>query len=316
MKKKSTPAPDRDQATFDFAAPAPLPATPPPPAKKHPEPQPARIPEAAPRVGVLRRLCQTLRMEYVTPTVGLMTLAGCLSFLVAPDETPDADARLAASWTAKLPTIVIDAGHGGRDDGACANNLVEKELTLEMAFRVEAKLKEWGYPTVMTRRDDSYLLLTERAEIANQVGHGIFVSLHFNKSGNSEANGVEVFYASEKVRPEPEWSWAGFFAKPVPQENGDTGENLAGYVQAALVSHTEAENRGIKGKALYVVRHTRLPAVLVEGGFLSNVFEAGLIATPEYRDRLAAAVVEGVAQYANTLPRPPVERTQLAKASP
>jgi N-acetylmuramoyl-L-alanine amidase len=269
-----------------------------------------------PPVGTLRRLCQALRMEYVTPTVGLMTLAGCLTFLVAPDEKPGAEERLAAAWNAAHPTIVIDAGHGGRDAGAQANQLVEKDLTLDLAFRVEERLKARGYPTLMTRTGDDYLPLSERVELANQVPFGLFVSLHFNKSANREAHGVEVFYASEKIRPEPAWAWAGFFARPAPDEAGDRGENFAGTLQAALVSALDAENRGIRGRPLYVVRHTRMPAVLVEGGFLSNTFEAGLLATPAYRDRLADAVVAGVVEYANTLPRPPVPRTQLAKASP
>ena len=83
-----------------------------------------------------------------------------------------------------------------------------------------------------------------------------------------------------------------------------------------MLNRTEAGNRGIKPQALYVVRHTRAPAVLVEGGFISNPFEARLIATPEYRERLAGAIAEGVTEYAKTMPPPPKPPTQLAKAAP
>jgi len=255
-------------------------------------------------------------MEIVTPSVGLLTLAGCLTFLITPEEGPQ-DAHVAAALSpSRLPSIVIDAGHGGRDEGAIANGLVEKALTLDLAARLDQKLQAIGFKTVMTRANDQYLSLPQRAAIGNQVEHSIFVSLHFNKSTNATASGIETYYASQKVAPEPEWAFAGFFAKPEPMANVDTGENLAGYVQASLLNRTEAGNRGIKPQALYVVRHTRAPAVLVEGGFLSNPFEARLISTPEYRERLAGAIAEGVAEFARTMPPPPKPPTQLAKAAP
>jgi N-acetylmuramoyl-L-alanine amidase len=255
-------------------------------------------------------------MEHITPSVGLMTLAGCLTFLIAPnDEDPGTDPRIAAMLNPNLPTIVIDAGHGGRDNGAKANGLVEKELTLDMAFRVEKQLQMNGYRTFLTRKDDTFVSLPDRSSLANRFDHSIFVSIHFNNSISTSASGLETFYASSKVAPEPEWSWAAFLARREPLESLDTGENLAGYIQTALVTKTEATNRGAKSQPFYVIRHTRAPAVLVEGGFLSNPFEARLIATPEYRERLASAVVEGVVQFANTMPKPGRPATQFAKAS-
>ena len=258
-------------------------------------------------------------MEHITPTVGLMTLAGCLTFLIAPADDAGSDARISAALNQSLPIVVIDPGHGGRDDGAVANGLKEKDLTLDLGFRVEGLLQTYGFKTRMTRRDDTFLSLSERAEISNSNERALFVSLHFNNSPSSTASGIETYYASEKVQAEPEWTLAGFFTKPDPdpsEAGNDTGENFAGYVHAALINRTEAGNRGIKPKALYVVRHTKAHAILVEGGFLSNPFEARLIATPEYRDRLAAAIVDGVIQYSNTLPRPAKQPAQLAKASP
>ena len=269
-----------------------------------------------PQVGVRGKLAKIFSMDHITPTVGLMTLAGCLTFLITPTEDQVSDARMAAALNPGLPMVVIDPGHGGRDQGATANDLVEKELTLDLAFRTERLLQTYGFKTVLTRRDDTFVSLLDRAEFANKYERSLFVSLHFNKSEASAATGIETYYASQKVLPPQQWSWAGFFTKPEDNQNADTGENFAGYVQAALVSRTESGNRGIKPKALYVVRHTKVPAILVEGGFISNLFEARLIATPEYRDRLAAAVVDGVIQYSNTMPRPRLAPTQLAKASP
>jgi N-acetylmuramoyl-L-alanine amidase len=255
-------------------------------------------------------------MEHITPSVGLMTLAGCLTFLIAPNDDPGTDPRITAMLNPDLPTIVIDAGHGGQDPGTKGNGLVEKDLTLDMAFRVEKQLQMNGFRTFLTRKDDTFVSLADRAELANKFDYSIFVSIHFNNSISSSASGLETFYASEKIPPEPEWSWAGFFGRRKPLESLDNGENLAGLIQTALVTRTEAENRGAKGRAFYVIRHTRAPAVLVEGGFLSNAFEARLIANPEYRERLASAVVEGVVQFSNTMPKPGKPATQLVKASP
>lgn len=303
MKRRGSsgkPAHDEGQALLPLETPPP--ATPP------------RPEISARRFGNWAILCKALRMQNTMPCVGLVVLAGCLTFVITPDEEPSLDSRIAAAIDPALPTVVIDAGHGGRDEGAKSHGLVEKDLTLDLAFRLQRQLQTLGFKTVLTRDDDSYVTLPERAAIANQIEHSFFVSLHFNQSGNSNASGVETYYATEKVPPEAAWTWVGYFAKPAPPPGSDNGENFAGYIQAALVNRTDATNRGIKARELYVVRHTRAPAVLVEGGFMSNPFDARLIATPEYRDRLSASIVEGVIQYQKTQPRrePP---TQLARSA-
>lgn len=275
---------------------------------------PTRFVRSSVSTGFWQGVYKALRMENAMPCVGLVVLAGCLTFVIAPDEQPSMDSRISVALDPALPTIVIDPGHGGRDAGAKANGLVEKEVTLDLALRVERLLKTFGFKTKLTRRDDTYLTLQERAAIANQVEHSFFVSLHFNKSSPA-ASGVETYYATEKVSPEAAWSWVGYFNKSGPPAGVDNGETLAGYLQTALVNRTETGNRGIKARELYVVRHTRAPAVLIEAGFLSNPFDARLIGAPEYRDRLAAAIVEGIIQFHKTQPRPKPP-TQLVKAAP
>ena len=94
----------------------------------------------------------------------------------------------------------------------------------------------------------------------------------------------------------------------------DSGETLAGFIQASLVMRTEAVNRGIKARELYVVRHTRCPAVLVEGGFINNPLEAQMISNESYRDRIARAVAEGIMSYQKTRPRPAAAPTKLAQS--
>lgn len=239
------------------------------------------------------------------PCVGLIVLAGCFTFIVVPDDELAIEKRLPlrSSMTAPLPTVVIDPGHGGNDGGGSGNGLLEKEVTLDVSLRLEKMLRTYNFPTVLTRRDDRYVALNERVAIANKHDDSLFVSIHFNKSRTSTVAGIETFYADEKVPPEHEWTWIGFFSKPAAPPVDD-GETLAGFIQASLVMKMDPSNRGIKSKCLYVVRHTRAPAALVEGGFISNPLEAQLLKNADYRDRLAAAVAEGIVNYQKTRPLP------------
>jgi N-acetylmuramoyl-L-alanine amidase len=253
-----------------------------------------------------------MRMKNAMPCVGLVVLAGCLTFIVAPDEGPTLENRLDAVLN-PFPTVVLDPGHGGKDDGARANGLVEKNLSLDVALRVEKILKPFNFPVLVTRRDDTFISLEDRASMANKLENAIFVSIHFNHAPDHASTGVETFYASQKVLAEPEWTWIGFFNKPEPQPV-DNGETLAGFIQTALVMRTEAVNRGIKGRELYVVRHTRCPAVLVEGGFINNPLEAQMISNDSYRERLARAIAEGIMSYQKTRPHPTPQPTKLAQS--
>jgi N-acetylmuramoyl-L-alanine amidase len=252
-------------------------------------------------------------MRNAMPCVGLVVLGGCLTFIVAPDEVPPLSSRVASALEPGFPTVVIDPGHGGKDEGARGNGLKEKDLALDVALRVEKTLNSYNFPTVLTRRDDSFLHLSERAAIANKIDNAIFVSIHFNQGGDSSASGVETYYASDKVAPESAWTWVGFFNKPDPLP-GDNGETLAGFVQSSLVIRTDAANRGIKPRDLYVVRHTRCPAVLVEPGFINNPIECRLLSNPEYRERLARAVAEGVMSYQKSRPRTAPVPPKIAQA--
>jgi N-acetylmuramoyl-L-alanine amidase len=250
-------------------------------------------------------------MRNTMPCVGLVVLVGSLTFVITPDENPEEGNSRMDARGGGLPTVVIDPGHGGRDEGARGRGLVEKHLTLDLAKRVDKRLRIFGFPTVMTRTDDRYVSLADRAEIGNKVDDSIFVSLHFNKNSTAAASGVETFYETEKVPPENAWTWIGFFNKP-DTSRCESGETLAGYVQTSLVLRTDAENRGIKQRDFFVCRHVRGPAVLIEAGFLSNPVEARLVANGTYRERLATAVVEGVMSYVKSRPRNP-EPAKLAK---
>ena len=117
------------------------------------------------------------------PCVGLIVLAGSLTFVVVPDDERPADPPPPSVEV--LPTVVLDPGHGGRDDGARNGGLVEKHLTLDVALRLEKVLQEFGFPTLLTRRDDTYKRLSERTAVGNQVANSIFVSIHFNHASGT-----------------------------------------------------------------------------------------------------------------------------------
>jgi len=227
--------------------------------------------------------------------------------VITPDEPPQP--KLAEG---QLPVVVIDAGHGGKDDGAKARGLVEKELTLDLALRLDRVLRQRGYPTVLTRKEDIFLSLPMRAAIANGVKDpAIFISLHFNKGSGKGTYGVETYYASVK-RPEDRfnrsgWRWVGFF---VSEESFDSGENLAADVQLGIVNRTGARNRGIRPRSLHVTRQTRIPAILVEGGFMTDKMEAALLQTGAYMQLLAEGIADGVDTWTAHQPR---KRSVLAR---
>lgn len=250
-------------------------------------------------------------MRNALPCVGLTVLAGCFTFVIAPDELPT-DGKSILEPT-RFPMIVIDPGHGGNDVGGRSNGLVEKEITLDVAKRVNELLTRSGFDTKLTRTDDEYLSLEERAQVANSFDDAVFVSIHFNLDRSRDSSGVESYYARQKSPPEQDWAFIGFFGAPAMEL--DSGEDLAASIQDAVSRRTEARNRGIRAGNLYVVRNVKWPAVLVEGGFMSNPMEAKLLESGDYRDRMARGIAEGVMTYLKSRPTGDTpEVPQLAKA--
>ncbi len=182
---------------------------------------------------------------------------------------------------------MVDAGHGGHDPGAQGNHLEEKQLNLLLAAEIADKLRARGHAVHMTRQDDTFLTLAQRVRAGNELGRALFISIHFNKSNNVEASGIETFYHTAQFLQDSTAS-------------ADRSELLAAEVQLAMVHATGAIDRGIKNRGLYVLRNSRHPAILIEGGFVSNAMEAALIGQESYRRKLAQAVVAGVDAFLRT----------------
>lgn len=170
--------------------------------------------------------------------------------------------------------VVIDAGHGGSDNGTKWGGVAEKTLTLDLAKRIEAILKQKNIPTVMTRTTDKTLELDSRAAIANRQSNSIFVSIHFNASTNTSIKGIETYYMSS------------------------TGRRLASLVQNRLAQRIRTADRGIKQKSnLAVLRKTKGVAILVECGFISNPWERERCNSSWFRNILAQEIAAGIASY-------------------
>lgn len=193
-------------------------------------------------------------------------------------------------------TVVLDAGHGAHDSGAKGPYGREKDYALDMALRVEAELKKRGFKTLLTRRTDVFLTLGERVAIANQQRNAIFVSLHFNSSGSSTANGIETY----ALAPQGTRSTNGGSPWSSPL-NGNVrdAENiaLATAVHAHVIHDLQSVDRGIKRARFNVLRGINKPAILFEGGFVTNPTEGKRINDPAYRQKVAESIANAIVKF-------------------
>jgi N-acetylmuramoyl-L-alanine amidase len=198
--------------------------------------------------------------------------------------------------------VVIDPGHGGLDSGTMKAGMREKDLTLDVARRAERLLESRGLVTLLTRTDDSYVSLTARATLANEQPNCIFISIHFDEAGRSGATGIETYYAARQVSiPDRVTSWLPFLQRTSLESINAESQSLASFIQEELVLHTQALNRGTRPQQFFVIANVRHPAVLVEGGFLTNKDDASKLATEIYREQIAAAISDGVVRYRDVL---------------
>jgi N-acetylmuramoyl-L-alanine amidase len=194
--------------------------------------------------------------------------------------------------------VVLDPGHGGQDSGTMCGGVMEKDLTLDVARRIDRLLDSEGIATLMTRLGDTYVSLADRAAFANRVRDCIFVSIHFNEDNKPVASGVETYYAAHQITAGSSLaSWLPFLWRPLSDSPNPESQNLAGFIQEALVARTRAADRGTQAKQFFVIANVTSPAVLIEGGFLTNKEDISKLASEDYRDQIAAAVADGILRY-------------------
>jgi N-acetylmuramoyl-L-alanine amidase len=184
---------------------------------------------------------------------------------------------VSAIAVARPAVVVIDPGHGGHDRGGMpGQRLAEKGFTLDTAKRLARVLGNGtGIKVVLTRDDDTFVSLKERTNIANQYAgsDAIFVSIHFNAGRREGAYGIETYY------------------------NNQRGYRLAASVHPRVIRAMASIDRGIRHRGYWVLRKNRLPAILVECGFLTNPAEAARISDSQSRERLARAIADAIVRY-------------------
>lgn len=173
----------------------------------------------------------------------------------------------------RFSRVVIDPGHGGHDNGGKIGYIFEKHLALDVSLRLERYLSAKGIRTTLTRKRDVFIPLEDRAAVANRIGSSIFVSVHFNWVSYGGPSGTETFYC------------------------GSNGYSLASAIQNTVAAGLGTPNRGVKFARYKVLRSCRVPAAIMEGGFISTSRERSRILDPKYRQRLAELIGDGILRY-------------------
>ncbi len=171
--------------------------------------------------------------------------------------------------------VVIDPGHGGRDPGAVGiGGIQEKQINTTISNRVQQRLQEAGLTVLMTRQGDQWVDLDARAQFANQAGADVFVSIHANaiSMARPEVNGLETYYLA-------------------------SGERLARNIHNRVLSNTDMRDRGVRQARFYVLRHTSMPAVLVETGFVTGAEDAARFRNPAAVNQIADGIARGILDY-------------------
>lgn len=238
-----------------------------------------------------------------------------------------AGASLAAQLGLKVRRVVVDAGHGGKDTGAIGPRGVrEKDLTLSIAKKLAARLKQLGFEVILTRKSDVFVALDERTRIANEARADLFVSIHCNAARRRKLEGVETWtlnvsadrYAARLAafeNAEADRTVSDLrmiLADLATKANASDARDLAQSVQSSLVRTLRGRvgrvrDHGVKQALFYVLLGTRMPSILVETGFISNPAEETRLKSARFQNGAAEAIARGVKEYVDS-------RRRLAQA--
>ena len=231
----------------------------------------------------------------------------------APDPEPLTPKSLTREFGLTAKTIVIDPGHGGKDPGALGRGtLQEKGIVLSISHKLREILTAKGYTVLMTRDTNRFIPLKERTKFATQHKADLFLSIHANGSESPRANGIETYYldvtstdkAAEKIAAQ-ENANSGYSIQEletllkglIRESKSEDSKRLARHVQQALVQTTGAVDRGVKHARFVVLIGTKVPAILIETGFVSNPVEGRKLATTAYQYKIATAIAQGVDRF-------------------
>jgi len=231
--------------------------------------------------------------------------------------------RRAPAVKIKLNKVVIDAGHGGNDPGAIGKyGLKEKDVNLDIAKRLSGFLRAEGVTTVLTRSTDKFIPLSTRVNIANRSGAELFISIHSNAARSRTLSGFEVYYVAPSVSDSKRAALTARSASLNLKDSvfsSDT-QDLRAIVWDMIYANSRAESielsrslckvmgssidaniLGVKNARFQVLKGITMPGILAEVGFVSNLNEERLLRTGEYRDKLAAGILEGIRDYSQDM---------------
>ena len=266
--------------------------------------------------GIIQNLSISSSIKYTNDEIRLISISGLKKTIKTVDLRSEKE-----KWEFK--TIVIDAGHGGKDPGAVGyRGTKEKDIALDVAKRLEKKLsKNMNVKIIMTRDEDVFLRLSERTKIANESNGNLFISIHTNAAEDRRASGFETFLigpnkneAAVRVaaRENAVLELEGTTGKKLTNEDliqatiaqsafASKSEQFASMVQKEIKKRVQSKDRGVKQAGFYVLMGASMPNVLVELGFISNPTEEKKLRSHQYRDQLATAIYRAVEQYQKTL---------------
>lgn len=260
------------------------------------------------------------------PEIVVTTLPAAVRATVLPQKpaaaittTAPVERVAAAAFPLAVRRVVLDAGHGGSDPGAIADHVIEKHVTLDIGRRLRVLLENDGFEVIETRAGDETIALRDRAKAANASKSDIFVSIHVNTIlKHTASRGVETYYlgptdderltkiaaAENRVSGYSIADMRKLLDGVYADARRDESQELATSIQQQLFtalkkSDPGLENWGVKRAPFIVLVATDMPAILAEVGCISNEKEAALLARPEHRQKIAAALFEGIRAYAS-----------------
>jgi N-acetylmuramoyl-L-alanine amidase len=259
--------------------------------------------------GIQVRLSYTFAVERGVPLVAQFDLEKTVRPLLFPSRTVGSE---------KVATVCLDPGHGGKDSGNHVGGGFfghsEKTYTLALALELRDQLKALGFNVLLTRTKDNYVELPERPAMANRRDADIFVSLHFNaaQSDKDLVAGPETYCitpvgaASSNAHGESGEFGSSIGTGPTTANRFENKSLLLAYqMEKSLVQNLNANDRGVRRARFAVLRDAAMPAILIEGGYMTNPAESARIYDAEYRRQMAAAIVKGILAY-QKLTVPPV----------
>jgi N-acetylmuramoyl-L-alanine amidase len=200
----------------------------------------------------------------------------------------------------RVETIVLDPGHGGNDPGNMDGFHQEKKYTLLLAEELSDQLQRAGFKVSLTRTRDVYVALSDRPDIARRRGADLFISLHWNSVsvGKAETRGAQTYCLSPAgVASSNEGGGSTGIGSEPGNANNERNMFLAYEIQRSLTRQVGMDDQGVRRARYQVLREARMPAVLIEGGYMSNPGESRRIYDAVYRRQMARAIVQGVLGY-------------------